>query len=76
MVCAPDFRERSLGLTRGRVIALRFSVVFTLFSVGIGKLQQETLKIAGGWARGRGGANHSFFGERMFLIPHSFPNFV
>ena len=54
MVCAPDFRERSLGLTRGRVIVFRFSVVFTLFSVGIGKLQQETLKNAGGWARGWG----------------------
>lgn len=66
MVCAPDFRERSLGLTRGRVIVLRFSVVFTLFSVGIGKLQQETLKIAGGWARGRGGANHSFSVKECF----------
>lgn len=66
MVCAPDFRERSLGLTRGRVIVLRFSVVFTLFSVGIGKLQQETLKIAGGWARGWGGANHSFSVKECF----------
>ena len=66
MVCAPDFRERSLGLTRGRVIVLRFSVVFTLFSVGIGKLQQETLKNAGGWARGWGGANHSFSVKECF----------